>query len=128
MEHRVRLRPGDDSAQAGRVAEVALEGADSGRQGGGIGPAHERGDFPAVGEQGLDEVAPVLSARSGDESCGHDYLISADCSARSFSTIIDTSSGNETFGSQPRTSRAFAGSPMRRSTSAGRMNAGFWVT
>lgn len=47
-----------------------------------------------------------------------------DCSSTSLRTIICTSSGNSTLGFHPSTSRALVASPISRSTSAGRMNAG----
>ena len=61
-----------------------------------------------LAEKPLDEVATVLAGGPRDERDAHCLARS---SARSFSTIIPTSSSKWTVGCQPRRSRALEASP-----------------
>src|SRR5690606_41606139 len=92
----------------------------------GIGRRVARADHPpclaALVDQAVDEVRAVLARDARDENPRSHYAPRlAFCSARSWSTIIATSSWNVTLGFHPSFSRALVASPMRRSTSAGRM-------
>ena len=79
--------------------------------------------IPIVGET-FDEIAAVLPGGPRDEGDAGDQGLRPSRAARSESTIMAMRSSKLTVCSQPRTSRALVGSPMRRSTSAGRMKRG----
>ena len=93
----------------GPAIQVAQRRCALGRFGDGSHQRHAVGD--------LSDALPAQLRRAFSDSI-----------FRSLATIILTSSGNATSGSQPSSVRAFDASPISRSTSAGRKNFGSWRT
>ena len=113
------------------VGHVAGVQGDAGPLGDRLVGMHQRVHLEPLGHQPLGEIAAVLAADAGDQRPHHRlsrHFHPCRAAARSASTISATSSGNVTLGFQPSTSRALLASPMRVSTSAGRMKRGFWRT